>query len=192
MYDIQTHIAAILLHIEGHPNNHGRLDLRPGLLKTPERVEKAMLEMYSGYLEDPAEILSATFNDSGLDTYSGMVVERDIQFFSMCEHHMLPFFGRAHVAYIPNKKVVGLSKLARLVDAYAKRLQVQERISDQIVQALTDHLQPLGAMVILEAEHHCMCARGIRKHGSKTLTSSLSGEFEKPEVRAELLSLLAL
>mgnify|MGYP001664724101 CR=1 FL=1 len=149
---------------------------REGLLKTPERVAKAMLTLTRGYEQDPhAILLGAKFKEE----YSQMVIVKDIDFFSLCEHHMLPFYGKAHVAYIPDGKVVGLSKLARTVEVYAKRPQMQEQLTAQIADALMEHLKPQGAMVMIEAEHMCMTMRGIKKPGSRTVTYVTRGIFEK-------------
>ena len=166
---------------------------REGLRKTPERVRKSYDEVFGGYKYDPKTILSTTFSEDEVveDKYQqGMVIVRDIQFYSHCEHHMVPFFGKAHVAYIPQKKVVGLSKIARLVDAYARRLQIQERLGKQIADAMMEVLEPLGVMVVIEAEHMCMKMRGIKNACADTVTSVVRGAFEKPEVRMEFLELL--
>lgn len=166
---------------------------REGLCKTPERVRKSYDEVFGGYKYDPKTILSTTFSEDEVveDKYQqGMVIVRDIQFYSHCEHHMVPFFGKAHVAYIPQKKVVGLSKIARLVDAYARRLQIQERLGKQIADAMMEVLEPLGVMVVIEAEHMCMKMRGIKNACADTVTSVVRGAFEKPEVRMEFLELL--
>ena len=148
---------------------------REGLLKTPERVAKAMLTLTRGYAQDPhAILLGAKFQEE----YRQMVIVKDIDFFSLCEHHMLPFYGKVHVAYIPNGEVVGLSKLARTVETYAKRPQLQERMTNQIADAIMEQLGAKGAMVMIEAEHMCMTMRGIKKPGSKTVTCVKRGEFE--------------
>ena len=161
---------------------------REGLQKTPERVAKAMLSLTKGYHMDPHEVLrSAKFQEE----YSQMVIVKDIDFFSLCEHHLLPFYGKAHVAYIPDGKVVGLSKLARTVEVYAKRPQMQEQLTAQIADALMEHLKPQGAMVMIEAEHMCMTMRGIKKPGSKTITTVAKGIYkEDREERKEILSLM--
>jgi GTP cyclohydrolase IA len=157
------------------------------LLETPGRAAKAWGELTSGYAVDVPGLFK-TFDASG---YDEMVVVRDIPFASLCEHHLLPFYGRAAVAYIPDGRIVGLSKLARLVDAYARRLQVQERLTNQVADALMEHLTPVGAAVIMEAEHLCMSLRGARTPGAITVTSALRGAiFTKPEARAEAMSLL--
>nr|WP_246230034.1 GTP cyclohydrolase I FolE [Mucilaginibacter humi] len=147
---------------------------REGLLKTPERIAKAMLYLTHGYDLNPKEILnSALFKEE----YSQMVVVKDIEVYSMCEHHMLPFFGKAHIAYIPNGHVVGLSKIPRVVDAYARRLQVQERLTNEIRDCIQDALQPIGVGVVIECRHLCMCMRGVQKQNSVTTTSAFSGGF---------------
>lgn len=160
----------------------------PGVRDTPRRVLKAMREMTAGRHEDPGAILSTTFEKHA---YDQMIVLRGVEFVSLCEHHLLPFTGRAVVAYIPSNRVVGLSKLARLVECYARRLQIQERMTQQIADALTEHLQPRGVGVVLAASHSCMCARGVRKPGAEMVTSSLTGALrDKADARAELMSLL--
>ena len=161
---------------------------REGLLKTPERVERAMRWITRGYDLDAAEVIGdALFEES----HQNMIVVRDIEFYSMCEHHMLPFFGKAHVAYIPNGRIVGLSKVARVVDVFARRLQVQERLTDQIAEALDDALSPRGVGVVLEASHFCMMMRGVEKQNSRTLTSALRGVFrEDASTRDEFLRLV--
>lgn len=161
---------------------------REGLLKTPERVERAMRWLTRGYELDAADVIGdALFEED----HQNMVVVRDIEFYSMCEHHMLPFFGKAHVAYIPDGRIVGLSKVARVVDVFARRLQVQERLTDQIAQALEDALRPRGVGVVLEASHFCMMMRGVEKQNSRTLTSALRGVFrEDASTRNEFLRLV--
>ena len=161
---------------------------REGLLKTPERVAKAMQYLTHGYGLDPLEILrSAMFTED----HQQMIVVKDIEVYSMCEHHMLPFFGKAHVAYIPNGKIVGLSKIPRVVDAFARRMQVQERLTDQIKNCIQDALDPLGVAVVIEAQHMCMQMRGIQKQNSVTTTSSFTGAFEKDKTRKEFISLVS-
>lgn len=160
---------------------------REGLLKTPERLAKAMQFATQGYDQDATAILnSAKFHED----ISEMIVVKDIELYSMCEHHMLPFFGRAHIAYIPNGWITGLSKLARVVDVYAKRLQVQERLTTQILDAIVATLNPLGAAVVIEAAHLCMMMRGVQKQNSVTTTSAFFGEFEKQPTRHEFISLI--
>jgi GTP cyclohydrolase I len=161
---------------------------REGLLKTPERVAKAMQFMTQGYAQDAHAILnSAKFHEE----ISEMIVVKDIEIYSLCEHHMLPFFGKAHVAYIPNGWITGLSKLARVVDVYARRLQVQERLTTQILNAVKETLNPLGVAVVIEASHLCMMMRGVQKQNSVTTTSAFWGEFEKNETRSEFIRLIS-
>jgi GTP cyclohydrolase I len=161
---------------------------REGLLKTPERVAKAMQYITHGYQMDAKEILTgARFHES----YSEMVIVKDIELYSLCEHHMLPFFGKAHVAYIPNGWITGLSKLARVVDVFARRLQVQERMTHQILDAIQDSLNPLGVAVVIEAQHLCMMMRGVQKQNSVTTTSAFSGEFMNNVTRSEFLRLIS-
>ena len=161
---------------------------REGLQKTPERVAKAMQYLTHGYGLDPLEIMkSALFTED----HKQMIVVKDIEVYSMCEHHMLPFFGKAHVAYIPNGKIVGLSKIPRIVDAFARRMQVQERLTDQIKNCIQEALNPLGVAVIIEAQHMCMQMRGIQKQNSVTTTSSFTGAFEKDKTRKEFISLVS-
>ncbi|MGL4494335.1 MAG: GTP cyclohydrolase I FolE [Beijerinckiaceae bacterium] len=148
---------------------------REGLLDTPKRVAKAYQELFAGYGQNPAEILARTFDD--VAGYDDLVLVRDIEFYSHCEHHMVPFHGAAHIAYFPDQSVVGLSKLARLVDMFARRLQTQETMTAQIAQALQDHLKPRGVAVMIEAEHMCMCMRGVRKSGASTITQQFTGLF---------------
>jgi GTP cyclohydrolase IA len=160
---------------------------REGLLKTPERVSRAMQFLMHGYEQDPEEILmSAKFSEN----YRQMVIVKDIDFYSMCEHHMLPFFGKAHVAYIPNHHITGLSKVARIVEVYARRLQVQERMTTQIKECIQKTLQPLGVMVILEAQHLCMQMRGVQKQHSITTTSDFTGVFQQAKTREEFMNLI--
>ncbi|MGG1071828.1 GTP cyclohydrolase I FolE [Priestia megaterium] len=160
---------------------------RDGLEETPYRVLKAFLEYTEGYREDPKAHLEKTFDVN----HNELVLIRDIEFHSMCEHHFAPFFGVAHVGYIPDKKITGLSKIARTVEGYAKRFQVQERLTNEIADAIEEVLEPKGVMVIIEAKHMCMCGRGIKKSSASTATSSVRGTFmETPEVRGEFLSLL--
>ena len=161
---------------------------REGLEKTPERVAKAMQYLTHGYELDPLQILkSALFTED----HQQMIVVKDIEVYSMCEHHMLPFFGKAHVAYIPNGKIVGLSKIPRIVDAFARRMQVQERLTDQIKDCIQEALEPLGVAVVIEAQHMCMQMRGIQKQNSVTTTSSFTGAFEKDKTRKEFISLVS-
>lgn len=161
---------------------------REGLMKTPERMAKSIQYLTHGYNLDAREILdSAKFSED----VSEMIIVKDIEVYSMCEHHMLPFFGKAHVAYIPNGWITGLSKVARVVDVYARRLQVQERLTTEILNALKDSLQPLGVAVVIEASHLCMMMRGVQKQNSVTTTSAFWGEFEKNETRSEFTKLIS-
>ncbi len=161
---------------------------REGLIKTPERMAKAMQFMTQGYDQDAHAILnSAKFHE----TVSEMILVKDIELYSMCEHHMLPFYGKAYVAYIPNGYITGLSKIARVVDVYARRLQVQERLTTQIRDAIKETLQPLGVAVVIEASHLCMMMRGVQKQNSVTTTSAFWGEFEKNETRSEFMKLIS-
>lgn len=161
---------------------------RDGLLKTPERAAKAMQFLTQGYEQDPIAILrGAMFNENHQD----MVVVKNIEVYSLCEHHMLPFFGKAHVAYIPNGKIVGLSKIPRIVDVFARRLQVQERLNQDIISCINEALSPLGVAVVIEASHMCMMMRGVEKQNSTTTTSGFTGAFEQQETRSEFLNLIA-
>ena len=160
---------------------------REGLIKTPERAAKAMHFLTQGYQKDPKKVLkSAMFKED----YSEMVIVKDIELYSLCEHHMLPFFGKAHIAYIPNGHIVGLSKLPRVVDIFARRLQVQERLTDQIIDCIDKTLKPLGVAVVIEASHMCMMMRGVQKQNSSTTTSAFRGEFKNVETRSEFLNLI--
>ena len=160
---------------------------REGLIKTPLRVARAMKFLTSGFHEDPVAILnSAKFNED----YRQMVIVRDINFYSLCEHHMLPFYGRVHVAYIPNGQVTGLSKIPRVVDCFARRLQIQERMTKQIRECIQEALHPLGVMVVVEAQHMCMQMRGVEKQGSLTTTSDFCGAFNQAKTREEFLQLI--
>ncbi|WP_307584061.1 GTP cyclohydrolase I FolE [Paeniglutamicibacter psychrophenolicus] len=161
---------------------------RDGLVETPKRVAKAYGEFFAGLHQDPADHLATTFDIE----HDELVLVKDIPFYSTCEHHLVPFHGTAHVGYIPGPegKVTGLSKLARLVEVFAKRPQVQERLTTQIVEALMEHLNPRGAMVVIECEHMCMSMRGVRKPGAKTVTSAVRGQLREPATRAEAMSLI--
>lgn len=160
---------------------------REGLLKTPERAAKAMQFLTQGYAMDAEAILrSAMFKED----YNKMVIVKDIELYSLCEHHLLPFYGKAHVAYIPNGHIVGLSKIPRVIDVFARRLQVQERLTDQILDAIDNTLKPLGVAVVIEAAHLCMMMRGVQKQNSVTTTSGFKGQFEKVETRNEFLTLV--
>lgn len=178
---LSGHFKEVLSHI-------GEDSQREGLLKTPERVAKAMQFLTQGYEQDPSEILkSAMFAEE----YNEMVIVKDIEFYSLCEHHMLPFFGKCHIAYIPNGHIVGLSKFPRMVDAFARRLQVQERLTDQVRDCLEDTLKPLGVAVCIEAQHLCMQMRGVQKQNSFTTTSAYSGAFMDNDItRNEFISLV--
>lgn len=178
---LEAHVRAILAAVGEDPD-------REGLEKTPARVAAAWRYLTSGYEEDPADIINgALFTED----YQEMIVEKDIDFYSLCEHHMLPFHGKAHVAYIPRRQIVGVSKLARLVDAYARRLQVQERLTNQIANTVMECINPLGAAVVMEAEHMCMRMRGVQKQNSTIVTSSLLGAFRTQEkTRAEFMNLI--
>ncbi len=161
---------------------------REGLIKTPERVAKAMATLTRGYDMNPEAIInSAKFKED----YNQMVIVKDIQFYSLCEHHMLPFYGKAHVAYIPNGYITGLSKIARVVDVFSHRLQVQERMTTQIKECIQNALNPLGVMVVIEAKHMCMQMRGVEKQNSITTTSDISGAFNQSKTREEFLSLIS-
>jgi GTP cyclohydrolase I len=179
--DMMGAVRQIILGVGEDPD-------REGLLKTPKRVAEAMRFLTSGYNQSLEEIINGAIFDEG---HNEMVLVRDINFFSMCEHHMLPFMGRAHVAYIPNQKVVGLSKLARIVDMYARRMQVQERLTRQVAEALQEVLEPQGVAVVMEATHMCMVMRGVQKPGSWTVTSAMLGAFQEDQrTREEFLNLI--
>ena len=172
--------ASVLLGVGEDPS-------REGLSKTPERAAKAMKFLTQGYDQDAEAILrSAMFKED----YSEMVLVKDIELYSLCEHHMLPFFGKAHVAYIPNGYIVGLSKIPRVIDVFARRLQVQERLPHQILHCIQDTLNPLGAAIVIEARHMCMMMRGVQKQNSITTTSAFTGEFQRVETRNEFLNLI--
>jgi GTP cyclohydrolase I len=179
---LREHVSAVLLELGEDPS-------REGLVKTPERVARALRFLTKGYEENPKEVVGgALFTED----YSEMIVLKDIDFFSLCEHHILPFFGKAHVAYIPRRKIVGISKLARLVEVYARRLQVQERMTSQIAGILMEELDPQGVGVVLQAEHLCMRMRGVEKQNSIVVTSTMLGVFRSnQETRQEFMSLAA-
>ncbi len=178
--ELATHYKSILSLLGEDPE-------REGLQKTPMRVAKAMQILTRGYTQDPHKVLTdALFEEK----YDQMVIVKDIDFFSMCEHHMLPFYGKAHVAYIPNGHITGLSKIARVIDIFSHRLQVQERLTEQIMNCINDTLKPQGVMVVIEARHMCMQMRGVEKQNSVTTTSAYSGVFESMKVREEFMSLL--
>ena len=168
----------------------GEDPMREGLKETPRRVISSWSELYSGYLQDPKEILEKTFKET---QYKEMVICRDISFYSTCEHHLLPFFGKAHIGYIPNKKIVGLSKLPRLVSCFSRRLQIQEGLTEQIAQAIERYLEPEGVGVLMKAQHLCVLSRGVRDHSSEMITTSLKGSFlQDHKVRQEFLGSLKL
>ena len=174
-------------HFDGVLRGVGEDAGREGLIKTPERAAKAMQFMTQGYDMDAEAILrSAMFAED----YSEMVIVKDIELYSLCEHHMLPFFGKAHIAYIPDGYIVGLSKLPRVVDVFARRLQVQERLTDQVLQAIQKTLNPLGVAVVIEARHMCMMMRGVQKQNSATTTSAFTGAFKSERTRNEFLTLI--
>jgi GTP cyclohydrolase IA len=180
-------ISEMAEHYSDILNKLGEDPEREGLIKTPERVAKAMQFLTHGYDLNPSDIIkSAMFSED----YRQMVIVKDIEIYSLCEHHLLPFFGKAHVAYIPDGKIVGLSKIPRVVDAFARRLQVQERLTTQIRDCIESTLQPIGVAVVIEASHLCMQMRGIQKQNSVTTTSAFTGEFLKEKTRAEFISLI--
>ena len=179
--DIQESFEKILEDI-------GENTSREGIVKTPERAAKAIQFLTSGYIQDPAQILqSAMFAED----YHDMVVVKDIELYSLCEHHMLPFFGKAHIAYIPNGHIVGLSKIPRIVDVFARRLQVQERLTHDILECINKTLQPKGVAVVIEASHMCMMMRGVQKQNSVTTTSGFRGQFKESETRNEFMKLIS-
>jgi GTP cyclohydrolase I len=187
----QKEVAEAESHVRGLLRFLGEDPKREGLLETPSRVVRAYAEHFSGYALDPAKYLAKTFQE--VEGYDELVLVSDIELFSHCEHHMVPFVGKAHVAYIPDGRVVGLSKLARVVDVFAKRLQVQEKLTKQIADAIHTQLEPQGVAVILQCQHFCMCYRGVKKPGSWTTTSKLHGIFlTDAAARMELLTLIGL
>jgi GTP cyclohydrolase I len=178
--ELESHYKSILQLLGEDPN-------RDGLIKTPERVAKAMQVLTRGYTQNPQKVLTdALFEEK----YNQMVIVKDIDFFSMCEHHILPFYGKVHVAYIPNGYITGLSKIARVVDIFSHRLQVQERLTQQIKDCIQNTLHPLGVMVVIEAKHMCMQMRGVEKQNSITTTSDFSGAFNQAKTREEFMNLL--
>src|SRR5690348_8714226 len=179
--DLEQHVRAMLRALDPDPE-------REGLERTPERVARALAFLTKGYQEDPERVINgALFTED----YSEMIVLKDIDFYSLCEHHVLPFFGKAHVAYLPNRRIVGISKLARLVEVFARRLQVQERMTNQIASTIHEQLNPLGVGVVLEAEHLCMRMRGVEKQNSVVMTSAMLGVFrERETTRAEFMTLI--
>lgn len=191
--DVISRMSAEEKQVELAKHYHAILQLlgedasREGLLKTPTRVAKAMQFLTKGYEQDPKEVLrSAMFHEE----YRQMVIVKDIDFYSLCEHHMLPFYGKAHVAYIPNKHITGLSKVARVVEIFARRLQIQERMTTQIKECIQETLNPLGVMVVIEAQHLCMQMRGVEKQNSITVTSDFTGIFKEAKTREELMTLI--
>ncbi|HVY30322.1 MAG TPA: GTP cyclohydrolase I FolE [Polyangiaceae bacterium] len=187
----EDEVAAAEEHVRGLLSYLGEDVKREGLLETPARVVRAMAEHFSGYAQDPAEYLAKTFEE--VEGYDELVLVSDIELFSHCEHHMVPFVGKAHVAYIPDGRVVGLSKVARVVDVFAKRLQVQEKLTKQIADSIQRHLKPQGVAVIVQCQHFCMCYRGVKKPGSWTTTSKLHGIFLKDAAaRMELFTLIGM
>lgn len=182
--EAMEHVRALLRYIGEDPS-------REGLIETPRRVIGTLRDHFKGYEEDPAQFLKRTFTE--VEGYNELVLVTDIELHSHCEHHMVPFVGKAHVGYIPNGKVLGLSKIPRVIDAYAKRLQVQEKLTAQIADAIWEHLQPQGVAVILQCQHFCMCYRGVKKPGSWTTTSKLHGCFlQSSASRMELFNLLGM
>ncbi len=179
---------SIASHMESILRQLGEDPARDGLQRTPQRVEKALRYLTSGYQADPAKIVNGALFDVD---YDEVVIVRNIEFFSMCEHHMLPFFGKIHVAYLPNKKVIGLSKIPRLVDVFARRLQIQERLTQQIAQTIQSLIDPAGVAVVCQARHFCMMMRGVEKQHSDAVTSAMLGAFrDRKETRDEVLSLM--
>jgi len=177
---IEYHVGQILKLIGEDPD-------REGLIETPARVTRMYEEIFAGYAVDPKDVLGVTFDEN----HEELVIVKDIVYYSLCEHHMAPFFGKVHIGYVPSGKIAGLSKLARLVEAVSRRLQVQERITSQIANIIVDALEPNGVMVVVEGEHLCMCSRGVKKPGSKTVTSAVRGTFQSDAAqRAEFLSLI--
>ncbi len=179
--DVERHVRALLRALDPEPE-------REGLARTPDRVARALAFLTKGYAEDPRRVVNgALFSED----YSEMIALKDIDFYSLCEHHILPFFGKAHVAYLPNRRIVGVSKIARLVEVYARRLQVQERMTNQIATTIAEQLDPLGVGVVLEAEHLCMRMRGVEKQNSMVMTSAMLGVFRDRETtRAEFMNLI--
>mgnify|MGYP006274819973 CR=1 FL=1 len=185
-YDTTT-TDALMRYYHAMIGDLGEDPEREGLVKTPERAAKAMQFLTQGYQQDAEQILrSAMFKEE----YSEMVIVKNIELYSLCEHHLLPFFGQAHLAYIPNGYIVGLSKVPRVIDVFARRLQVQERLTDQILNCIQQTLNPLGAAIVIEARHMCMMMRGVQKQNSVTTTSAFTGEFQRAETRAEFLNLI--
>jgi GTP cyclohydrolase I len=181
--EIEECIRKIFIYLGENPD-------REGLKDSPIRVVKSWNRLFGGYLQKPEEVLT-TFEEDDVIPYNQIILLKDIEFFSTCEHHFLPFVGKAHVAYVPSDKVVGISKLARIVEIYSRRLQIQERVGNQVTQALMKHLNPKGAACIIESKHFCMTCRGVEKQNSVMVTSSLRGVFaDRPETRQELMTLI--
>ena len=176
---VSENLKEILAYIGENPE-------REGLKETPKRVIKSWQKLFGGYAQKPESVLK-TFTEGSCDE---MVILKDIEFYSMCEHHMLPFIGTISIGYLPNKKVLGISKLARLVEIYSRRLQIQEKLVAQIADSLMEHLKPLGVMVVCKAKHMCICSRGVQKHNAEMITSALRGVFNKNEVRQEFLQFI--
>ena len=178
---LREHVAALLRVLDPEPE-------REGLARTPERVARALTFLTRGHEQDPREVVNGALF---VEDYSEMIVLKDVDFYSLCEHHILPFFGKAHVAYIPRRRIVGISKLARLVEVFARRLQVQERLTTQVANTIQEQLDPLGVGVVLEAEHLCMRMRGVEKQNSRVVTSAMLGAFrENPQTRQEFMNLI--
>jgi GTP cyclohydrolase IA len=179
--DLEAHVRAMLVALDPEPE-------REGLERTPERVARALTFLTKGYAEDPRQVINGALF---AEDYSEMILVKDIDFYSLCEHHILPFVGRAHVAYIPNHRIVGISKIARLVEVFARRLQVQERMTTEIANTIAEQLDPLGVGVVLEAEHLCMRMRGVEKQNSRVVTSAMLGAFrDRRETREEFMTLV--
>jgi len=186
--DLSPEVLNMALSYQNILEKVGEDPSREGLLKTPQRAAKAMKFLTQGYEKDPLEILrSAVFNEE----YDQMVIVKDIELYSLCEHHMIPFFGKAHIAYIPKGKIVGLSKIPRIVDAFARRLQVQERLTTQIRDCIQEALEPSGVGVVIECRHLCMSMRGVEKQNSVTTTSAFTGDFKNDKTRSEFINLIS-
>jgi len=179
--DIEDKIRGIISFIGDNP-------YREGLLETPKRIIKSWRELFSGYKQDPREVLKKSFSET--NGYDEMIILKQIDFFSFCEHHMLPFFGKCSIGYVPKKRVVGISKLGRIVDVYAKRLQIQERMTQEIADVIESELKPRGVMVLVEAQHFCIVSRGVKKENAIMTTSAIKGVFKKKEPRQEFLELI--
>lgn len=184
----EEEIKDIMVQYQGILGSIGEDPTREGLVKTPERAAKAMKFFTQGYQQDAVQILrSAMFKED----YSEMVIVKDIEIYSLCEHHLLPFFGKAHLAYIPNGYIVGLSRIPMVIDVFARRLQVQERLTDQVLHCIDQTLKPLGVALVIEAQHMCMMMRGVQKQNSVTTTSAFTGAFQRSETRSEFLNLIS-